>query len=96
MLTVFDSRQTRVEIFGRKRRLEEIICPPVTLFAYSIAKLDRDYGPADLELVRQAGFGAVVFTTLGAASRARRTRRLLVLRLWANCARGVPAAEVAA
>jgi len=100
---VLDDRQARAEIVGGKHCLEEITGAPVTLFAYPNGKPGRDYGPRDVELVRQAGFAAAVSTSVGAANRASdlfqlprftpwdRSPRLFGLRLLANCMRSVPA-----
>ena len=103
ILTLLDDRQARAEIVGGKHRLEEITGAPVTLFAYPNGKPGRDYGPRDVELVRQAGFVAAVSTTAGAANRASDPFQLprftpwdrspcrFGLRLLANCMRSVPA-----
>ena len=103
ILAVLDDQQARAEIFGGKHRLEEITGAPVTLFAYPNGKPGRDYGPRDVELVREAGFAAAVSTTAGVANRASdlfqlprftpwdRSPRRFGLRLLANCLRRVPA-----
>jgi peptidoglycan/xylan/chitin deacetylase (PgdA/CDA1 family) len=103
ILTVLDEQQARAEIVGGKHRLEEITGAPVTLFAYPNGKPGRDYGPRDVDLVRQAGFTTAVSTTAGVAHRASdplqlprftpwdRSPRRFGLRLLLNCARpGAP------
>jgi peptidoglycan/xylan/chitin deacetylase (PgdA/CDA1 family) len=101
ILTVLDEAQARAEIVGGKHRLEEITGAPVTLFAYPNGKPGRDYGPRDVELVKQAGFAAAVSTVLGVARRGSDIFQLprflawdkhplrLGLRVLANCVRGV-------
>ncbi len=99
ILKVLDEQQALAEIVGGKRRLEEITGAPVTLFAYPNGKPGRDYGPRDVELVRQAGFAAAVSTVLGVAHRGSdlfqlprflpwdKNPRWLGLRLLGNCVR---------
>jgi len=70
ILRLLDERQARAEIAGGKRRLEEITGAPVTLFAYPNGKPGQDYGPRDVELVREAGFVAAMSTMAGIADRA--------------------------
>jgi peptidoglycan/xylan/chitin deacetylase (PgdA/CDA1 family) len=69
ILATLDDEEARAEIVGGRRRLEEIIEAPVTLFAYPNGKPGRDYGPRDVALVRKAGFAAAVSTAGGAAGR---------------------------
>ncbi len=102
ILTGLDEQHARTEIVEGKRRLEEITGAPVTLFAYPNGKPGRDYGPRDVELVRQAGFAAAVSTTPGAANHASdlfqlprftpwdRSPTRFGLRLLVNCLRSVP------
>ena len=102
ILTVLDEQQARAEIVGGKHRLEEITGAPVTLFAYPNGKPGRDYGPRDVDLVRQAGFTAAVSTTAGAGNRASDLYQLprftpwdrspwrFGLRLLMNCLRSAP------
>jgi len=99
ILAVLDARQARDEIVSNKRRLEEITGAPVTLFAYPNGKPGRDYGPRDVELVRDAGYAAAVSTRDGAAHGGSdlfqlprfgpwdRNPRRLAVRLLLNCAR---------
>ena len=103
ILAVLDAKQARSEISDGKRRLEEITGAPVTLFAYPNGKPGRDYGPRDVELVKEAGFTAAVSTSGGVANRGSdifqlprfgpwdRNPRRLGLRLLMNCARSAPA-----
>ena len=103
ILAVLGEPRARAEIVDGKRRLEDIIGAPVTLFAYPNGKPGRDYGPRDVELVRQAGFAAAVSTMRGVANRDSdifqlprftpwdRSPRRFGLRLLANCVRSVPA-----
>jgi len=103
ILAVLDAQQARAEIIGGKRKLEEVTGAPVTLFAYPNGKPGRDYGPRDVELVKEAGFTAAVSTLGGVAHRGSdlfqlprfgpwdRNPRRLGLRLLMNCARSTPA-----
>ncbi len=65
ILAELSDQEARAEIVGGKRRLEEITGAPVTVFAYPNGKPGQDYGPRDVELVKQAGFAAAVSTTPG-------------------------------
>jgi peptidoglycan/xylan/chitin deacetylase (PgdA/CDA1 family) len=103
ILAVLDAREARAEVIGGKRRLEEITGAPVTLFAYPNGKPGRDYGPRDVEIVKEAGFTGAVSTLSGAAGRGSdvfqlprfgpwdRDPRRLGIRLLLNCARAAPA-----
>ena len=57
----------RNDIASGKRRLEDLIQSPVTLFAYPNGKAGRDYGPRHVEIVKSSGFEAAVATDPGAA-----------------------------
>ena len=70
ILASLDEPQARAEIVGCKRQLEEVTGAPVTLFAYPNGKPDKDYGPRDVALVREAGYLAAVSTINGIAHRA--------------------------
>jgi peptidoglycan/xylan/chitin deacetylase (PgdA/CDA1 family) len=101
ILSVLDAEQARSEIIGGKHRLEEITGAPVTLFAYPNGRPGLDYGPRDVELVKEAGFTAAVSTIGGVANRGSdifqlprfspwdRSPRRLGLRLLLSCARSV-------
>ena len=103
ILKLLDDQQARAEIFGCKRRLEEITGAPITLFAYPVGKPGRDYGPRDVELVKESGFVAAVSTVSGVAGRGNDLFQLprfmpwdrdplrLGVHLLMNCARSVPA-----
>ena len=103
ILAVLDAQQARAEIIGGKHRLEEITGAPVMLFAYPNGKPGRDYGPRDVQLVKEAGFTAAVSTSGGVADRGSDIFQLprfgpwdknpirLGVRLLANCVRSVPA-----
>jgi peptidoglycan/xylan/chitin deacetylase (PgdA/CDA1 family) len=103
ILAVLDAQQARAEIVGGKHCLEEITGAPVTLFAYPNGKPGRDYGPRDVELVKEAGFTAAVSTLGGVANRGSDVFQLprfgpwdrnplrLGVRLLLNCARTTPA-----
>jgi peptidoglycan/xylan/chitin deacetylase (PgdA/CDA1 family) len=103
ILAVLEAQEARAEIVDGKRRLEEIIGAPVTLFAYPNGKPGRDYGPRDVALVREAGFAAAVSTVGGVADRGSDIFQLprfspwdrnplrLGMRLLVNCVRSVPA-----
>ena len=101
ILAVLSEREARAEIVDGKRRLEEITGAPVTLFAYPNGKPGRDYGPREVELVREAGFTAAVSTLGGVAKHGSdpfqlprfspwdRSPRRLGVRLLLSCARPV-------
>jgi peptidoglycan/xylan/chitin deacetylase (PgdA/CDA1 family) len=103
ILASLDEDQARAEIVDGKRRLEDIIAAPVSLFAYPNGKPGVDYGPRDVELVKKAGFAAAVSTIGGVAGRSSdifqlprfgpwdRNPRRLATRLLVSCARAVPA-----
>jgi peptidoglycan/xylan/chitin deacetylase (PgdA/CDA1 family) len=103
ILALLDAEQARAEIIGGKHRLEEITGAPIALFAYPNGKPGRDYGPRDVELVKEAGFTAAVSTMGGVANRAsdifqlprfgpwERSPHRLGVRLLLNCARSTPA-----
>ncbi len=67
ILATLDDGAARYEIAEGKRRLEEILGEPVTLFAYPNGKPAADYSPASVALVRELGFQAAVSTAWGAA-----------------------------
>jgi peptidoglycan/xylan/chitin deacetylase (PgdA/CDA1 family) len=102
ILAVLDAEEARAEIVGGKGRLEEITGARVTLFAYPNGKPGRDYGPRDVELVKEAGFTAAVSTLSGVANRGSDVFQLprfgpwdrnpirLGARLLLNCARPTP------
>jgi peptidoglycan/xylan/chitin deacetylase (PgdA/CDA1 family) len=103
ILASLDEDQARAEIVDGKRRLEDIIAAPVSLFAYPNGKPGVDYGPRDVELVKKAGFAAAVSTIGGVAGRSSdifqlprfgpwdRNPRRLAARLFLGCVRAVPA-----
>ena len=74
---------------------------PVMLFAYPNGKPGRDYGPRDVELVKEAGFDAAMSTIGGVADHRSDlfqlprfspwdgSPRRFGLRLLVNCLRGV-------
>src|SRR6266513_462702 len=82
ILAVLETQQARAEIIDGKRRLEEITGAPVTLFAYPNGKPGRDYGPRDVELVKEAGFTAAVSTLGGVATRRSDVFQLPRFGLW--------------
>lgn len=57
------------EIVGSKKRLEELIDAPITLFAYPNGKFGKDYKDEHAEMARKAGFSAALATDWGAAHR---------------------------
>lgn len=67
ILAVLDEQAARAEIVDGKRQLEEITGAPVTLFAYPNGKPGQDYGPREVQLVKEAGFSAAVSTIAGVA-----------------------------
>ena len=103
ILARLDDDEARAEIVGSKRRLEEITRAPVAVFAYPNGKPGQDYGPRDVQLVKQAGFAAAVSTVNGVADRNSdlyqlprfgpwdRSRHRLGVRLLLRCARAVAA-----
>lgn len=103
ILATLDERHARAEITDGKRRLEEITGNPVQLFAYPNGKPGRDYGPRDVQLVKEAGFDAAMSTTAGVSVRHSdkfqlprftpwdRKPHRFGLRLLVNCMRPVPA-----
>ncbi len=101
ILAGLSEQEARAEIIDGKRRLEEITGTPVTLFAYPNGKPGLDYGPREVELVREAGFTAAVSTFGGVAKHGSdlfqlprfspwdRSPRRLGVRLLVSCARSV-------
>jgi peptidoglycan/xylan/chitin deacetylase (PgdA/CDA1 family) len=55
------------EIAGSKRRLEQLLEAPVSLFAYPNGKPGQDYRPQHATMVAQLGFEAAVTTAPGVA-----------------------------
>lgn len=70
ILARLPAAQARAEIADGKRRLEDIIDAPVTLFAYPNGKPGRDYLPEHVAMVKALGFQAAVSTAWGGAGRA--------------------------
>ena len=69
ILKVLDPGAAREEITAGRRRLEELIQAPVTLFAYPNGRPGEDFDATTVDLVRDAGFDAAVTTAWGAARR---------------------------
>lgn len=67
ILTRIDDSAARAEITEGKAKLEAIIDAPVRLFAYPNGKPEKDYLPAHVKMVKEAGFEAAVSTAWGAA-----------------------------
>lgn len=65
ILRSLDDGAARREIDEGRRHLQDITAAPVTLFAYPNGKLGQDYGPRDVELVRDCGFATAVTTNPG-------------------------------
>jgi peptidoglycan/xylan/chitin deacetylase (PgdA/CDA1 family) len=57
--------ESRVEIEGCKRRLEEALGGPVHHFSYPHPALDPCWSPRTVELMREAGFHSAVLTDCG-------------------------------
>ncbi|MBK1724690.1 polysaccharide deacetylase family protein [Thiocystis violacea] len=53
------------EIVEGRRRLEDILSEPMTLFAYPNGRAGTDYGPEHVDMVRDLGFHAAVSTHWG-------------------------------
>jgi peptidoglycan/xylan/chitin deacetylase (PgdA/CDA1 family) len=68
ILRVLDGPEAAREIAEGRAGLERIVGRPVRLFAYPNGRPGEDYGDRDVELVKQAGFGAAVSTRRGACS----------------------------
>lgn len=67
ILANLDAEGARIEIRNSKRRLEEILEAPVTLFAYPNGKPHVDYKPEHVAMVRELGFEAAFSTAWGVA-----------------------------
>lgn len=59
--------RARREIAEGRDRLQDIVCAPVTLFAYPNGKPDQDYCAEHVAMVRKLGFAAAFSTAWGAA-----------------------------
>jgi len=68
ILLKIDDGQAHREIADSKRQLEILTGRPVTLFAYPNGVPGTDYGPAHVQMVREAGFQAAVSTSWGVSS----------------------------
>ncbi len=68
ILARLSEADARREIAQGKADVEAITGAPVDLFAYPNGKLNEDYLPRDVGLVKQAGFRAAVATNWGVAS----------------------------
>ncbi len=101
LLKIVDE-QARREISDSKRQLEILTGRPVTLFAYPNGVPGTDYGPAHVEMVREAGFDAAVSTSVGVSGLQTdpyqlprftpwdRTSSRVAIRLLHNCATNRP------
>ena len=67
ILARLSDADARAEIQHSKATLESLLDARVGLFAYPNGKPGADYGPAAVDLARQAGFDAAVSTTWGSA-----------------------------
>ncbi len=67
ILASIDDTTAHMEITEGKVRLEAIIGAPVRLFAYPNGKPGKDYLPAHIKMIKEAGFEAAVSTAWGAA-----------------------------
>lgn len=67
ILASIDDIAARTEIAEGKAKLEAIIGTPLRLFAYPNGKPEKDYLPAHVKMVKEAGFEAAVSTAWGAA-----------------------------
>lgn len=64
VLTALDSVEARAEILHSKRRVEEELEEPATLFAYPNGTR-QDFSDESIEVLREAGFAAAVTTIFG-------------------------------
>ncbi|MXS84943.1 polysaccharide deacetylase family protein [Nitrosomonas sp. HPC101] len=67
ILASIDDATARMEITEGKARLEAITGAQVRLFAYPNGKPGKDYLPAHVKMIKDAGFEAAVSTAWGAA-----------------------------
>lgn len=67
ILSTLPDHAAQRDIADGKRRLEDLIQAPVTLFAYPNGKAGRDYGAPHVAMVRRLGFQAAVATDWGVA-----------------------------
>lgn len=67
ILASIDDTVAHTEITAGKAKLEAITGAPLRLFAYPNGKPGKDYLPAHVKIVRDAGFEAAVSTAWGAA-----------------------------
>lgn len=67
ILATLSERAARNDIADGKRRLEDLLQAPVSLFAYPNGKAGHDYGPRHVDIVRSLGFSAAVATDWGVA-----------------------------
>lgn len=95
ILTRIDEQEARAEIIRGKERLEDITGRRVTSFAYPNGRPGRDYGPAHVALVREAGFATAVSTANGVAGRGADAFQLPRCGLWERDPRRLGARLVA-
>ncbi|MCX2981313.1 polysaccharide deacetylase family protein [Halieaceae bacterium IMCC14734] len=69
ILATLDEHAAKAEIYDSKKRLEEILQKPVSLFAYPNGMPGKDYTQTQVEIVKSAGFSAAVSTSTGYSSR---------------------------
>jgi len=69
ILAKLDVDAARSEILSGKRRLEDIINAPVSLFAYPNGKPGTDYMRDHVRIVKELGFSAAVTTAWGVSHR---------------------------
>jgi len=65
ILASVDDGEAWREIVENKKRLEEMLDAPLTMFAYPNGKPDSDYRAVHAEMVRRAGYAAAVTTAPG-------------------------------
>jgi peptidoglycan/xylan/chitin deacetylase (PgdA/CDA1 family) len=70
LLSKLADDEARAEIETSRNVLREITNREIPVFAYPNGRPGQDYGPRDVEIVRQLGFVGAVSTAWGVASRA--------------------------
>lgn len=88
ILSTLSDTAARREIDDGRRHIEDITASSVNLFAYPNGKLGQDYGPRDVELVRECGFATAVTTNPGVSASAADPLQLPRYTPWRRSALG--------